>query len=410
MPHTMLRVVWVLLLASCATPPSAPTGPPRQLVIVAVSDVGGSRMPPRGYHQPGYRISETAATALAGLEHDYGLTKVDGWPIDLLDVYCAVMAIDPPGGTDEALARMNTDPRVRLAQPMNSFNVHGEYDDPYFTLQYGASSRELFQMHQNATGRGIHVAIIDTGVDRTHPDLKGRIGISRNFVTADAHFDSDIHGTAVAGIVAANANDGVGIVGLAPEADLLALKACWQDSLDDIRAQCNTFTLAKALTFALEQRVDIINMSLGGPNDPLLALLVELALARGIVVVAAEDAPGEFPADLPGVIAVHAASLSDRPSPTADPNADVIQVAAKELLSTSPGGHYDYFSGSSMGAARVAGLSALLRQQRGNLSPAQMLSALDQQLTALGAHATTADGQFVTHAPNPSRARTAEGT
>ena len=223
----------------------------------------------------------------------------------------------------------------------------------------------------NATGRGIHIAIIDTGVDRTHPDLKGRIGITRNFVAADARFDSDIHGTAVAGIVAANANDGVGIVGLAPEADLLALKACWQDSLDDIRAQCNTFTLAKALTFALEQHVDIINMSLGGPNDPLLALLVELALARGIVVVAAEDAPGEFPADLPGVIAVHAVTRSDRPSPTADDGA--IQVAARELLSTSPGGHYDYFSGSSMGAARVAGLSALLRQERGNLTPRQML-------------------------------------
>jgi subtilisin family serine protease len=199
-------------------------------------------------------------------------------------------------------------------------------------------------------------------------------------------------------------------VGLAPEADLLALKACWQNSLDDIRAQCNTFTLAKALTFAVEQHVDIINMSLGGPNDPLLALLVELALARGIVVVAAEDTPGEFPADLPGVIAVHALSRSDAPAPTADQNAGVIQVAARELLSTSPGGHYDYFSGSSMGAARVAGLSALLRQEHGSLSTAQMLNAIDQQLTALGAHATAADGQLVTHAPNPAmNARPADG-
>jgi subtilisin family serine protease len=237
-------------------------------------------------------------------------------------------------------------------------------------------------------------------MDRTHPDLKSRIGIARNFVTNDEHFDSDIHGTAVAGIIAANANDGVGIVGLAPDADLLALKACWQDSLDDIRAQCNSFTLAKALTFAVEQHVDIINMSLGGPNDPLLALLVELALARGIVVVAAEDTPGEFPADMPGVIAVRAASRSDTAAPTANPNASVIEVAARELLSTSPGGHYDYFSGSSMGAARVAGLAALLRQEHGSLSTAQMLKALDQQLTALGAHATVTDGQLVTHAPN----------
>ena len=138
---------------------------------------------------------------------------------------------------------------------------------------------------------------------------------------------------------------------------------------------------------------------------------MKLALARGIVVVAAEDGPNEFPADMSGVIAVHAVARSDDASSTADLGPEVIQVSARELLSTSPGGHYDYFSGSSMGAARVAGLSALLRQEHGNLSTAQMLSALDQQLTALGAHATASDGQLVTHAPNPAaRTPTADGS
>ena len=204
------------------------------------------------------------------------------------------MAIDPARGVDETLARISADPRVRLAQPMQAFNVHGGYDDPYFSQQYGANAAQLLQMHQRATGRGIRVAVIDTGADRTHPDLQGRIDTARNFVGDDARFDSDIHGTAVAGIIAANANNGIGIVGLAPDADLLVLKACWQRALDDIRAQCNTFTLAKALTFAIDQHADIINMSLGGPNDPLLALLIEVALARGIVVVAAQDRTGRF--------------------------------------------------------------------------------------------------------------------
>src|SRR5258705_9176099 len=144
-------------------------------------------------------------------------------------------------------------------------------------------------MQQRATGRGIRVAVIDTGGDRSHPDLRGRIDTARNFVSDDARFDSDIHGTAVAGIIAANADNGIGIVGLAPDAGLLVLKACWQHAIDDVRAQCNTFTLAKALTFAIDQRADIINMSLGGPNDPLLGLLIEIALTRGIIIVAAQD-------------------------------------------------------------------------------------------------------------------------
>ena len=249
----------------------------------------------------------SAAAALAGLRHDYRLVAIDGWPIETLGVYCAVMEVDPARSVDETLARVKADPRVQLAQPMQLFSVHGGYDDPYFSQQYGAGSMQLLQMHQQATGRGIRVALIDTGVDRTHPDLKGRIGIARNFVADDARFDTDIHGTAVAGIIAADANNATGIVGIAPDADLLALKACWQGARDDIRAQCNTFTLAKALTFAIDQHADVINMSLGGPNDPLLALLIEVALARDIAVVAARESADEFPANLHGVIAVRAA-------------------------------------------------------------------------------------------------------
>ncbi len=394
----LLVVVAILALDGCATANVA--NDPHRLVLVTVADAGAGGMPPRGYHQPGYRISEGTATTLAGLEHDYRLTPVDGWPIDLLNVYCAVMAVDPDRGVDETLARISADPRVRLAQPMQAFNVHGGYDDPYFSQQYGTNAAQVMQMHQRATGRGIRVAVIDTGADRSHPDLRGRIDTARNFVSDDAHFDSDIHGTAVAGIIAANADNGIGIVGLAPDADLLVLKACWQHAIDDVRAQCNTFTLAKALTFAIDQHADIINMSLAGPNDPLLSLLIEVALARGIVLVAAQDAPDDFPADVPGVIAVRAAPRDDSQAMT-DADHTVVDVAAKNLLSTSPGGHYDYFSGSSMGAARVAGLSALLRQEHTSASIEQMLRDLDIRLAALNPSGSEPDTRVVTHAPMP---------
>src|SRR5678816_2631622 len=109
----MLRTLLVLALAllffnGCAT---SRTDDPRRLVIVTVADNNTGGMPPRGYHQPGYRISDGAASALAGLERDYRLTPVDGWPIELLNVYCAVMAIDPTRGVDETLARISADPR-----------------------------------------------------------------------------------------------------------------------------------------------------------------------------------------------------------------------------------------------------------------------------------------------------------
>ena len=224
----------------------------------------------------------------------------------------------------------------------------------------------------------MRIAVIDTGVDRAHPDLKGRISVARNFVADDPSFDTDIHGTAVAGIIAADANNATGIVGIAPNADLLALKACWQKTRDDIRAQCNTFTLAKALTFAIDQHADVINMSLGGPNDPLLALLIEVALARNVAVVAARDSSDDFPANIAGVIAVRD---SDATPSVWDPS--VVDVAARELLSTRPGGRYDYYSGSSMAAARVAGLAALLHEEDAHASPADLLRNLNLRVAAL---------------------------
>src|SRR6185369_8421588 len=142
-------------------------------------------------------------------------------------------------------------------------------------------------------GRGVTIALIDTGVDTAHPELAGRIRLTRNFVDNDAErFQMDRHGTAVAGVIAALTNNGQGIVGIAPAADLIALKACWQERLD-APAVCNTLTLAEALAFAIERRSQIINLSLTGPSDPLLTRLVGRAVEQGILVLGASVAhPG----------------------------------------------------------------------------------------------------------------------
>jgi subtilisin family serine protease len=120
----------------------------------------------------------------------------------------------------------------------------------------------------------VTVAIIDTGVDVGHPDLDRHTISQRNFVNTDSReFKLDRHGTEVAGVIGAVADNGVGIVGIAPDARLLALKACWQPSAGASRAVCNSFTLAQALEATIVAHADIVNLSLAGPPDPLLARL-----------------------------------------------------------------------------------------------------------------------------------------
>jgi subtilisin family serine protease len=352
------------------------------LLLITVVD-SGPRVQPRGYHRLGYQLSLGAANAVSALEKDYPLKKIDGWPIHVLDRYCAVMAVSGNVDAKALLSKLQQDARVDIAQSLQTFEVHAGYNDPYFALQYGKHAAQIEQWHQRATGRGVRIAVIDTGIDRTHPDLQAHIHIARNFIDGDTEFDKDLHGTAVAGIIAATANNGVGIVGLAPDAELLALKACWPLVAGKIAARCNSFTLAKALSFAIEQRADVINLSLGGPQDPLLTQLLRLALQRDMLIVAAQDQRNEFPASVSGVIAVKASIGSDFIAYSLVQGGEAVEADASELLSTSPGGHYDFFSGSSMAAARVAGLSALMRQGQQHFSSAQLLENLNSWLAPI---------------------------
>src|SRR6185295_8428623 len=137
--------------------------------------------------------------------------------------------------------------RVESAQPINVFHTLG-HNDPLYPLQPGARQWRLAELHEVATGRNAIVAQIDTGVELDHPDLRGQVALARNFVDG-SDWAGEAHGTAVAGIIAARADNGIGIAGVAPQAVLMALRACWQAG-DRGAASCNSFTLAKALQFA----------------------------------------------------------------------------------------------------------------------------------------------------------------
>jgi subtilisin family serine protease len=313
------------------------------------------------------------------LAQAYDLSQVGAFPLLSLGVQCLVFQIPEGRAVDEVMARLAADPRVALVQPNQVFQgLHAAHNDPYATLQYGARAIRADLAHRWATGQGVKVAVVDTGVDTKHPDLHGRIIRTINFVEGgERTFARDSHGTAVAGVIAATADNKVGIFGIAPQADIVAVKACWQPAPGTHAAMCSSWTLAKAIDFTILVGAQLLNLSLTGPPDPLLARLLAKAVAGGITVVAAaleegEQAPG-FPASLEAVIAVVASDPQGRVRGAAGmKRTPLLAAPGIEILTTAPRQAYDFLSGSSLAAAHVSGIAALLLEVEPRLSPAQV--------------------------------------
>jgi subtilisin family serine protease len=355
---------WLLLALVVATPladaapgdPVAASAAPGQQVLLLL------RLPPEHFRpESGYSGGYGDGPALgarrrvaAALAREHGLTLVTDWVLPLLGVDCFVLTV--PGGQEpERVAQaLSQDPRVAWAQPMNVYRAQGQ-GDPLYPLQPSAQAWHLSEVHETATGRAVRVAVVDSRVDEHHPDLEGQVALKENFVDGHGELAED-HGTAVAGIIAARAGNGVGIVGVAPDARLLALRGCWQESRQS--TVCTSLSLAMALHFAITHDADIINLSLSGPPDRLLDGLLDVALSRRISVIGAVDrhlAGGGFPASHAGVVAV--ADDSGEPVP-----AGGLQAPGRDVMTTLPDARWSLVSGPSYAAAHVAGLFALMRE------------------------------------------------
>lgn len=337
---------------------------------------------PRGqYGNSGW--SEQLAHDLAQRHH---LQFVAQWPVTALGVSCVVYEVPETVPLNRIITELKQDKAVASVQQMHSFQVLGKqaahaqaYSDPYLHLQAGFNALRIADLHRVTTGQGIRIALIDSGVDTEHPDLKGQIRYSENMAPEpDDHNLADIHGTAVAGVLSARPNNGIGIAGIAPEADVLAFRACWQDKPNAIAAHCNSFTLALALNQAIKMDSDIINLSLSGPDDPLLGQLIAKALEEGIIVIAAlpgKDQSGGFPANVPGVIAVGQQDDAGNPEITA-PGLDI--------LTTVPNQAYDFMSGNSFATPHVAGMAALLLQLHPEWQAAEIKRWLGKDILTAG--------------------------
>jgi len=387
--------------------PAEPASAPRQVLVLVML-----RSPPAharvdgGYGAADYGdAARMASQARVGarLAAKHGLTVVTLWALPALGMDCIVLALPPQAGLDASIAALQAHAEVAWAQPMNEFHAQG-HADPLYALQPAATQWHLDDLHAVATGRHVRVAIIDSGIDDTHPDLAQAVQARANFVDGPDRV-AELHGTAVAGLVAARADNGIGIVGIAPDAQLLALRACWEVSPS--QTLCNSLSLARALSFAIERRAEVINMSLSGPVDLLLGRLVDVALAHRQQVVAAVDerAPGGgFPAAHPGVIAV-ADEQSEGPSGDLP---GVWSAPARDLPTTVPGGGWRMVSGTSFAAGEVSGLLAVMDQAQAEAdsrSPAaaarlvrlpgggiDACASLLRAAESTSSHATTASG------------------
>jgi hypothetical protein len=308
------------------------------------------------------------AEALAG---KYGLKVIDGWPMPALGIDCYVMQAPEDVARSRLEDALSRDPRVESVESMQLFHVLS-HNDPLYPLQPAAKDWHLADLHRLATGKHVRIAEIDTGVEADHPDLAGRVIAQQNFVDDRAEV-AEAHGTSVAGIIAARADNAIGIAGIAPEADLLALRACWERSGAE-PAVCSSFTLAKALQFALDRKAQVINLSLGGPRDRLLERLLDAAVDRGIVVVGAVDSrigDGGFPASHEGVLAVAGDDVHDAP-------ARALLAPGRDIPTTTIAHKWGFVTGSSFAAAHVTGLVALLHE----LDPGLQVANLRERLAA----------------------------
>jgi subtilisin family serine protease len=344
--------------ALAANRPSA--GPERQILVMV-------RHPPDHYRASGPygggygdELSRSAQSRLAKrIARQYRLRLVDNWPMPMIGVDCFVMGVPEGRSTDAAVEQVSHDADVAWAEPVELYGAQGaavaSHNDPLYAAEPAAGQWHLADLHRIASGRGTKVAVIDSGIDGSHPDLAGQLLVNRNFVSGRP-LVGEQHGTAVAGIIAAKADNRIGIAGVAPGAKLLGLRACWQASSS---TACDTLSLAKALYFAVQNRADVINLSLSGPDAKLLREILNVAYSRGATIVAAFDPKlpgGGFPASVPGVIAVSDVSLAGL-------RGDVYIAPGRGVPTTEPGGRWFLVNGSSFAAAHVSGLVALMRER-----------------------------------------------
>lgn len=252
---------------------------------------------------------------------------------------------------------------IENPQPNYVFTTMGE-EDSLQSMQKLATMLDLPTVHGKASGKNVTVAVVDTGVEVDHEDLRARVVGHHNFVPGSA-YRGEIHGTAVAGIIAAEHNRS-GIVGIAPQVSLLALRACRQVGKNAAVGECLSTSLALSLDTAIVAKAQVVNLSLGAyVDDDLLGKMIDTGHGKGMIFAApvGNDPNAEkiaFPASHPKVVSVAGLDEQGNPLPNKRLASKADAVApATHLLVTTPGNNYNFLDGTSLASASATGIIAL---------------------------------------------------
>lgn len=275
-------------------------------------------------------------------------------------------------------------PGVGFAAPNAYYWLQGKASASALEMQYALPKMRVPDAQEVASGDGMIVAVIDSGVDANHSALRGA-DLQLIDVVADGVEGPDMHGTAVAGIIAASGE----LVGVAPGAKILAVRAFAPERAGSPPVT-TAATLAKAVDRAFAQGARIFNMSFAGEREPLLIEMIDAAYERGAVFVAAAgnngpDAPPAYPAAHEKVIAITATDRSDGLYEQANRGGYVAAAApGVDILVPVTGQSFDYLSGTSFAAAHVTGVIAMLMERNPRLDAEGVRRAVAEAATDLG--------------------------
>jgi hypothetical protein len=254
--------------------------------------------------------------------------------------------------------------------------------------QYVLTELEIPQAQQLATGKDIVVAVIDSEIDAKHPDLAGTV--VKNFDALGGDDTPNPHGTAMAGAIAEHGK----LLGIAPGVEILAIHAFAGTSG---AAKGTSFAIYKGLQWAADNGARVINMSFAGPPDPTMQRMLAAAFDKGIVLVAAAGNAGPksdplYPAADPDVIAVTATDRNEHIFDMANRGRYItVSAPGVDVFALAPDGTYQVTTGTSVAAAHVSGVAALLLERKSSLSPTEIRSVLMTTATRIGPPAPDSD-------------------
>lgn len=344
------------------------------------------------------------------------LDSVESGAVQQLPSENLVISEVPEGESVESfIDTMEAMPEVEYAQPNYIYPLSepetisdsaglkpaAAVNDPYAGNQWYLNQIRAYDAWDITMGSpSVRVAVLDTGVDIDHPDLAGQIAAQTDVVDNDSNADDDNgHGTHVAGIIGAGANNGIGVAGVAPGAKLIAVDV-FTTYLDNGVQRWGALTLdvVEGINYALTNGADVINLSLGSyDSDYAFEGAVNNAVASGVPVICAAGNDNvsypHYPSDYAASVSVIATGWDDTRASYSNygtdkdisaPGGDNQNSPSSRILSTYPG-QYAWMNGTSMAAPVVSGVAALMLSANPSLSPAQLKNILYATAADLGA-------------------------